>query len=123
MSEIQNILNRNSSNVKLYRKRIGALKSKGLDTSIIEQGVSEAIAKIDNGKKSFVIYGEPQSGKTEMMIALTCKLFDQGYKTIFLIMNDNTELENQNFVRFLQTKELNPAPKLAKELVKLSNDQ
>ena len=45
---------------------------------------------------SFVIYGEPQSGKTELMIALTCKLLDCGFKTIFIVVNDNTELENQN---------------------------
>tara|TARA_B110000240_G_scaffold197376_1_gene252376 strand:- start:1224 stop:3134 length:1911 start_codon:yes stop_codon:yes gene_type:complete len=123
MSEIDNILNRIKADRKLYPKRINQLKKNGMDTSIIERGVNEAIAKIDNDKRSFVIYGEPQSGKTEMMIALTCKLFDEGHKTIFLIMNDNTELEAQNFSRFLQTKELNPAPRLAKEYDRLTLSQ
>ena len=38
-------------------------------------------------------------------------------------MNDNTELEAQNFSRFLQTKELNPAPRLAKEYDRLTLSQ
>ena len=123
MSEIDNILNQIKADVKLYPKRIKQLKENGMDTSIIEKGVDEAISKIDNDKRSFVIYGEPQSGKTEMMIALTCKLFDEGHKTIFLIMNDNTELEAQNFSRFLQTKELNPAPRLSKDFDGLTLSQ
>ena len=40
--------------------------------------VDSAVANIEDDQKSFVIYGEPQSGKTEMMIALTAKLLDLG---------------------------------------------
>ena len=57
-----------------FINRINALKESGFNTSIIEKGVDEAIDVITNkGGNSFVIYGEPQSGKTELMIALTCK--------------------------------------------------
>ena len=94
-----------------FINRINALKESGFNTSIIEKGVNEAIDVITNkGGNSFVIYGEPQSGKTELMIALTCKLLDCGFKTIFVVVNDNTELETQNFDRFLSSCQLNPSP-------------
>ncbi len=94
-----------------FINRINALKESGFNTSIIEKGVDEAIDVITNkGGNSFVIYGEPQSGKTELMIALTCKLLDCGFKTIFVVVNDNTELETQNFDRFLSACQLNPSP-------------
>ena len=94
-----------------YENRINALKSRDFNTEIIESGVNQAIDVIQEKKgNSFVIYGEPQSGKTELMIALTCKLLDCGFKTIFIVVNDNTELENQNFDRFLKASQLNPSP-------------
>lgn len=93
-----------------YPKRINFLKGLGRDTSLIQNGISDTLVALESGSRSFVIYGEPQSGKTEFMIALVCKLIDEGYKTIFIIMNDNTELENQNFDRFHSAKELNPTP-------------
>ena len=94
-----------------YENRINALKSKNFNTEIIENGVNQAIEVIQEKKgNSFVVYGEPQSGKTELMIALTCKLLDCGFKTIFIVVNDNTELENQNFDRFLRASQLNPSP-------------
>ena len=84
-----------------YENRINALKAREFNTEIIENGVNQAIDVIQEKKgNSFVIYGEPQSGKTEFMIALSCKLMDEGYETVFVLMNDNTELENQNFNRF-----------------------
>ena len=64
-----------------------------------------------------MVYGEPQSGKTEFMIALVCKLLDMGRQTIFVVMNDNTELEMQNFDRFHQAQQLNPTPELASQIV------
>ena len=39
------------------------------------------------------------------MIALTCKLVDMGFQTIFVVMNDNSELETQNFYRFQQSQQ------------------
>ena len=71
-----------------YDERIKYLQKKNLNTSIIQKGVNDVERVIDEGAKSFVIYGEPQSGKTEVMIALTCKLLDKGFRTIFIVMND-----------------------------------
>ena len=90
-----------------FGDRIMFLKNIGMDTSIIENGVFQAEDAINRDVKSFVIYGEPQSGKTEVMIALTCKLVDIGFQTIFVVMNDNSELETQNFYRFQQSQQLN----------------
>jgi len=100
-----------------FSSRISALKLKGLNTEIIENGVEEAVDVITKKEgKSFVVYGEPQSGKTEFMIALTCRLLDEGFKTIFVVVNDNTELEVQNFDRFMDASQLNPAPLRDSEL-------
>lgn len=52
------------------------------------------------GQKSFVIYGEPQSGKTEMMICLTAKLLDGGHRFIVHLLNDSVDLLGQNMNRF-----------------------
>ena len=78
-----------SSSDNRYLDRISALrKSKDFDTSMIEEGVTEVNNVLEQKKgNSFVVYGEPQSGKTEFMIALTCNLLDKGYRTIFIIMN------------------------------------
>ena len=51
------------------------------------------------------------------MIALVCKLLDMGKQTIFVVMNDNTELESQNFDRFHRAQELDPTPVLWSEIV------
>lgn len=94
-----------------YERRISYLKTeKKFNTQAIENGILKSVDNIKKNEKSFVIYGEPQSGKTEVMIALTCKLVDLGFKTIFIVMNDNTELEEQNFERFLACQQLNPSP-------------
>jgi len=113
MNNIQNIIDsiQNEKESSRYSKRLSFLKDeKNMETSQIEEGITQVSNVLDSGGKSFVIYGEPQSGKTEMMIALTCKLLDEGKKTIFIVMNDNTELENQNFNRFRSASELNTAP-------------
>src|SRR4051794_14158549 len=53
-----------------YERRINELQAKGFYTTSIELAVDRALANIaDANARSFVIYGEPQSGKTEMMIA------------------------------------------------------
>lgn len=58
-----------------YQKRIAALKKKGIDTKSIEDTVEKTIQNIKSSDgRSFVIFGEPQSGKTEMMIALNARL-------------------------------------------------
>lgn len=93
-----------------YPQRINSLRNCGRDSKPIEKGIQDTLAVLESKTRSFVIYGEPQSGKTEFMIALVCKLVDLRYKTIFVVMNDNTELENQNFDRFHAAPQLNPTP-------------
>jgi hypothetical protein len=80
-------------------------------TNCIEEAVEGAVNNIKQNKsKAFVIYGEPQSGKTEMMICLTSKLLDEGHKIIIVLLNDNDELLNQNFKRFCYSG-IDPTPK------------
>ena len=79
-----------------YPQRIKSLTERGRNPAPIEIGIADTLKVLEANARSFVIYGEPQSGKTEFMIALVCKLIDLQYKTIFVVMNDNTELENQN---------------------------
>lgn len=125
MPDINDIMNQieNEQSRPKYPNRINFLANEGMDTSIIEKGIGEAESIIQEGNdKSFVIYGEPQSGKTEVMIALTFKLVDMGFKTIFLVMNDITELEKQNYKRFLDT-DLNPSPIQARDLVGLNTSE
>ena len=110
-------------NEPCYPQRIASLRSRGWSTKIIENGIADSLEALSSGTRSFVIYGEPQSGKTEFMIALVCKLLDLGKKTIFIVMNDNTELENQNFDRFHAASELNPTPIRDYQLKDLSQDQ
>ena len=93
-----------------YPERIKSLTDRGRNPGPIEKGIEDTLKVLEAKARSFVIYGEPQSGKTEFMIALVCKLIDLQYKTIFVVMNDNTELENQNFDRFHAAPELNPTP-------------
>ena len=94
-----------------FDRRMSMLQEKrGYDITLIATPTLEIAKKLRNGVKSLVVYGEPQSGKTEFMIALVCKLLDTGRQTIFILMNDNTELESQNFSRFKQANQINPAP-------------
>ena len=50
-----------------------------------------------NHRAAFVIYGEPQSGKTEMMICLTARLLDEG---VFHSTANDVDLLGQNLGRF-----------------------
>ncbi len=91
-----------------YDKYLQSLK---FDTSFIEKTVTKSINNLVNEDcKSFVIYGEPQSGKTSMMVALTAKLLDEGYRFIIVLVQDNLTLEQQNLRRF-EESEINPSPK------------
>ena len=94
-----------------YEKRIEALKSKGIDTSSIEATVEQTIQNLERREaRSFVIFGEPQSGKTEMMIALNAKLLDQGYSIVINLLTDSVDLLDQSLKRF-RGSGLNPSPK------------
>lgn len=85
-------------------------------TDNIRRVIGKSEENINNGIKSFVIFGEPQSGKTEMMIALTSKLLDLNYRFIIILVNDNVELLKQNLGRFIGAQ-LNPTPLEFKEIV------
>ena len=99
-----------------YQRRLSELVAAGKETSHIEHVVNESTKNIQKGEKSFVIYGEPQSGKTEMMIALTAKLLDEGSKIIIVLLNDSVQLLGQNLERF-QRSGLSPAPKKSSEVL------
>jgi Z1 domain len=84
-----------------FNAQLERLKNASQQTSCIEEAVSEAEKNIsERNCRSFVIYGEPQSGKTEMMICLTAKLLDMGYDFIIHMLNDSVDLLSQNLGRF-----------------------
>jgi len=110
-----------------YEKRIKELQDQGMYTDSIKQAVEGAVENIHTHQtRSFVIYGEPQSGKTGMMIALTARLLDEGHKIIILLLNDNVQLLEQNLSRFLRSG-LDPAPKKFSDIldpaVKIGNSK
>ena len=86
-----------------YEYQIKRLASAKKQTSCIEEAVTKAAENIRSGKKSFVIYGEPQSGKTEMMICLTGMLIDEGYSFVLHLLNDSVDLLDQNLGRFKES--------------------
>src|SRR6266849_550925 len=84
-----------------YSKQLQRLQTKSIATACIEQAVQGAIENLATATtSSLVIYGEPQSGKTEMMICLTAKLLDAGHSVIVHLMNDSVDLLTQNLKRF-----------------------
>lgn len=93
-----------------YEFQLHRLQKLGKQTTCIEEAVTKAAENVEEGTKSFVIYGEPQSGKTEMMICLTAKLADQGHRVIVHLLNDSVQLLQQNLERF-QRSNLSPAAK------------
>ena len=97
---------KNSSRASQYDRFITNYE---YDSSCIESTVLSTIDNIKKGERSFVIYGEPQSGKTDMMIALTAKLVDLDYKMIVVLVQNNLTLEEQNRSRFVESG-LNPKP-------------
>ncbi len=99
-----------------YERRLRQLTSDNKEVDRIKKVVEESVENINKGQCSFVIYGEPQSGKTEMMIALTAKLLDEGFKIIVVLLNDSVQLLGQNLERF-QRSGLSPAPKKSKEIL------
>jgi len=84
-----------------YQRQLQRLRDVGNSTECIELAVQGALKNLSGGaQKSFVIYGEPQSGKTEMMICLTAKLLDEGYRFVVHLLNDSVDLLGQNLGRF-----------------------
>ncbi len=99
-----------------YERRLALLAGEGKDIERIRQVVDSAIENITSGHRSFVIYGEPQSGKTEMMIALTAKLLDHGVQIVVVLLNDSVQLLGQNLERF-QRSGISPTPKKFSEVI------
>jgi hypothetical protein len=91
-----------------YQTQLNRIKTLGKQTSCIEVAVCSACETLHSGATSFVIYGEPQSGKTEMMICLTAKLLDDGHRVVVHLLNDSVQLLQQNLDRF-QRSRLSPA--------------
>lgn len=84
-----------------YHRQLRRLADAGKSVDCIERAVRDALNNLrGDGRKSFVIYGEPQSGKTEMMICLTAKLLDEGRTFILHLLNDSVDLLGQNLGRF-----------------------
>lgn len=123
---VQIDLERFKSKAKLtdrYVKQLQRLKAEKIETSCVEKTVQEAIANLSSpNTSSLVIYGEPQSGKTEMMICLTAELLDDGHPIIVHLMNDSVDLLAQNLRRFKRSG-LAPAPRSLSELLQSSENQ
>src|SRR6266498_2619122 len=92
-------LKKEAVNDNRYERRLSKLVTDGKEIDRIKAVVETAITNITAGQKSFVIYGEPQSGKTEMMIVLTAKLLDVGFKIVIALLNDSVQLLGQNLER------------------------
>lgn len=99
-----------------YERRLARLVAQKQEIDRIKSTVSSAVENVRRGTKSFVIYGEPQSGKTEMMIALTAKLLDENFRIVVVLLNDSVQLLGQNLERF-QRSGLSPSPKKFSEVI------
>jgi hypothetical protein len=94
-----------------YQRQLARLVAEGKEVECIEHAVDGALVNLSSARRaSFVIYGEPQSGKTEMMICLTARLLDEGRLFILHLLNDSVDLLGQNLGRF-QKSGLAPAAK------------
>lgn len=92
-------------------RQYSRIREIGHSTEFIAAAVDRALSNIvQHDAEAFVIYGEPQSGKTEMMIALTAGLLDAGKKIVVVLTNDSVQLLEQNLARF-QSSGLDPAAK------------
>lgn len=101
-----------------YEKQLELMRAKKLETTCVQAAVEDSLKNLPNGgKTAFVIYGHPQSGKTEMMICLTAKLLDLGHRVIIHLMNDSVDLLAQNLERF-GSSGLSPAPMTPAEAIK-----
>jgi len=94
-----------------YARQLERLDSEGKQVDCIQLAVDAATVNLaSQGRASFIIYGEPQSGKTEMMICLTARLLDSGRLFVLHLLNDSVDLLGQNLGRF-QKSGLAPAAK------------
>jgi predicted TIM-barrel fold metal-dependent hydrolase len=99
-----------------YERQLSRVRSAVKQTSCISEAVTKSISNLTSGNRSFVIYGEPQSGKTEMMICLTAKLIEIGYDVVDHLLNDSVQLLQQNLDRF-QRSGLSPSARNFSEIM------
>lgn len=100
-----------------YKRQIARIQARGEQTERIVEAVEGVIKVLPTASTgSLVVYGDPQSGKTEMMICLTAALLDNGYKTVVHLMNDSVDLLMQNLDRF-KLAGLAPAPRNSTDLL------
>ncbi|MDB5413943.1 MAG: helicase [Rubritepida sp.] len=100
-----------------YLRQLKRLTDSGKGVDSIELAVRESLRNLaSSGRKSFIVYGEPQSGKTEMMICLTAKLLDEGRVFILHLLNDSVDLLGQNLGRF-KTSGLAPSAQNFSEIL------
>lgn len=107
---------RNLDQSDQYERQLKRLRDSGKEVQSIEDAVRGAVDNLRADARSFVIYGEPQSGKTEMMICLTGKLIDEGYRFIVHLLNDSVDLLGQNLGRFAASG-LSPAARNYTEIL------
>lgn len=108
MTDINRFRNLDTKETR-YERQQRRMVSQGLQTDNVQDTINEALTNIATPSNSFVIYGEPQCGKTEMMLSLTAALLDKGYKIIIILLNDNLQLLQQNLERFVSSG-INPTP-------------
>jgi hypothetical protein len=100
-----------------YQTQLRRLTESGKGVGCIEQAVRDTLEVLSvKGTSSFVIYGEPQSGKTEMMICLTARLLDEKRQFILHLLNDSVDLLTQNLGRF-KTSGLAPSARNFSEIL------
>ncbi len=105
-----------SKPAKQYERQIARIEAKGIDASMIKDAVDDVMTQMPNLEgKSVVIYGEPQSGKTELMICLTARLLDEGHHAIVHLVTDSVDLLGQNLERF-KSAGLAPSPRNATDV-------
>lgn len=105
-----------------YSKQLSRLKGLGYETEHIEDTVDAASKNLQQETPDpFIIYGEPQSGKTEMMLCLTARLIDDGFKLIIVLLNDSVDLLGQNLGRF-RGSNLSPTPRNFTEILDAMHD-
>ena len=92
-----------------YEHQIDRVRRSMSFTKSIEEAVLASAQNLTSEANSFVIYGEPQSGKTEMMICLVAKILDLDFRTVVVLVNDSIDLQNQNLRRF-QSSGISPTP-------------
>jgi hypothetical protein len=114
--DIRKFKERSSASTRRFDGQLARLVNSGKSTAQIVQAVAGAMANMEEGVKSFVIYGEPQSGKTEMMICLTAKLLDAEKPFILHLLNDSVDLLGQSLARF-RSSGLTPAARNFSEIL------